>query len=96
MPKSNSIPSTESTPSFLRTTSKSPKGKLRLLYECNPLAFIIEQAGGKATDGFHRIMELDIKELHQRTPLFIGSSDMVDMAGAFMKKYSTIDALINE
>jgi len=46
------------------STSKSPKGKLRLLYECNPLAFIIEQAGGKATDGKNRIMELPITELH--------------------------------
>ena len=70
------------------TTAKSPKGKLRLLYECNPLAFILEQAGGKATDGFKRIMELDIKELHQRTPFFLGSADMVDLAGDFMKKYS--------
>lgn len=70
------------------TTTKSPKGKLRLLYECNPLAFIIEQAGGKATTGSKRIMELDIKELHQRTPLFIGSSDMVDTAMEFMAKYT--------
>lgn len=70
------------------TTSKSPSGKLRLLYECNPLAFIIEQSGGKATDGFRRIMELDMKQLHQRTPLFIGSTNMVDMACEFMKKYS--------
>jgi fructose-1,6-bisphosphatase I len=70
------------------TTTKSPKGKLRLLYECNPLAFIIEQAGGKATTGGKRIMELDIKELHQRTPLFIGSADMVDMAMEFMTKYT--------
>ena len=69
------------------TTTKSPKGKLRLLYECNPLAFIIEQAGGKATDGKNRIMELPITELHQRTPLFIGSSGMVDMAMEFMAKY---------
>jgi len=74
------------------TTAKSPKGKLRLLYECNPLAFIIEQAGGKATDGYKRIMELDIKELHQRTPLFLGSSDMVDMASEYMLKYSTVKA----
>lgn len=74
------------------TTSKSPKGKLRLLYECNPLAFIVEQAGGKATDGFKRIMELDIKELHQRTPLFLGSADMVDMAVEYMKKYSVISS----
>jgi fructose-1,6-bisphosphatase I len=70
------------------STSKSPKGKLRLLYECNPLAFIIEQAGGKATDGSKRIMELPIKELHQRTPLFIGSPDMVDKAMEFMEKYT--------
>lgn len=70
------------------TTTKSPKGKLRLLYECNPLAFIIEQAGGKATNGSKRIMELDIHELHQRTPLFLGSSDMVDKAMEFMAMYA--------
>jgi fructose-1,6-bisphosphatase I len=70
------------------TTTKSPQGKLRLLYECNPLAFIIEQAGGKATTGHKRIMELPITELHQRTPLFIGSSNMVDKAMEFMEKYS--------
>ncbi len=70
------------------TTTKSPNGKLRLLYECNPLAFIIEQAGGKASTGGKRIMELPIKELHQRTPLFIGSSEMVDTAMEFMSRYS--------
>lgn len=70
------------------TTTKSPNGKLRLLYECNPLAFVIEQAGGKATTGSKRIMELSITELHQRTPLFVGSSDMVDVAMDFMAKYS--------
>jgi fructose-1,6-bisphosphatase I len=70
------------------TTTKSPNGKLRLLYECNPLAFIIEQAGGKATTGGKRIMEVPIKELHQRTPLFVGSPDMVDKAMDFMTKYS--------
>jgi len=73
-------------------TLKSPRGKLRLLYECNPLAFIVEQAGGKATDGAKRIMELDTKELHQRTPLFLGSSDMVDLSGEYMKKYSEVKA----
>ncbi|MBC7865157.1 MAG: class 1 fructose-bisphosphatase [Bacteroidia bacterium] len=67
------------------TTTKSPKGKLRLLYECNPLAFIIEQAGGKATDGVKRILEKEITELHQRTPLFIGSEEMVDKAMEFLK-----------
>ena len=70
------------------TTTKSPKGKLRLLYECNPLAFIIEQAGGKATDGKMRIMDKDIKELHQRTPLFIGCSNMVEKAMEFMHTYA--------
>lgn len=74
------------------TTTKSPKGKLRLLYECNPLAFLIEQAGGKATDGNKRIMELELKELHQRTPLFLGSADMVDKAMEFMKKYAEQNA----
>lgn len=74
------------------TTTKSPKGKLRLLYECNPLAFIIEQAGGKATDGNKRILEQDITELHQRTPLFLGSADMVDKAMEFMEKYKEVHA----
>ena len=71
------------------TTTKSPKGKLRLLYECNPLAFILEQAGGKASTGGKRIMDLPITELHQRTPLFLGSSEMVDVAQDFMTKYSS-------
>ncbi len=61
-------------------TAKAPKGKLRLLYEANPLAFIVEQAGGKATDGTTRIMELKPTELHQRCPLFIGSKAMVEAA----------------
>jgi fructose-1,6-bisphosphatase I len=75
------------------TTTKSPNGKLRLLYECNPLSFIIEQAGGKATTGAKRIMEVPLTELHQRTPLFIGSSEMVDKAMEFMAKYSVETAM---
>lgn len=71
------------------TTTKSPNGKLRLLYECNPLAFIIEQAGGKASTGTRRIMEVPITELHQRTPLVLGSSHMVDKVVEFITKYST-------
>jgi fructose-1,6-bisphosphatase I len=67
------------------STAKSPKGKLRLLYECNPLAFIIEQAGGKASDGQRRILELTPASLHQRTPLFIGSAGMVAQAEEFMR-----------
>lgn len=66
------------------TNSKAPNGKLRLLYECNPIAFIIEQAGGKASDGFNRIMEIDPTELHQRVPFFCGSKNMVAKAEEFM------------
>ncbi len=57
--------------------STHPNGKLRLLYECNPMAFIIEQAGGLATSGEQRIMEITPHKLHQRTPIFIGSKEMV-------------------
>lgn len=62
---------------FYPSTQKAPKGKLRLLYECNPLGFIAEQAGGLASSGEERIMEMTPTELHQRTPLFIGSEEMV-------------------
>ena len=73
------------------TTAISPKGKLRLLYECNPLAFIVEQAGGKASDGFKRILEIEPKTLHQRTPFFIGSHDIVEKAEEFMVKFSAAE-----
>ncbi|RIJ37045.1 class 1 fructose-bisphosphatase [Pontibacter oryzae] len=66
-------------------TTKAPKGKLRLMYECNALAFIVEQAGGKATNGSQRIMEMQPTELHQRCPLFIGSTEMVDKVHEFLK-----------
>ncbi|HNT80928.1 MAG TPA: class 1 fructose-bisphosphatase [Bacteroidia bacterium] len=68
------------------STSKAPKGKLRLLYECNPLAYIVEQAGGMASNGFGRILEMQPDSLHQRTPLFIGSKNMVNHAIACMKQ----------
>lgn len=58
-------------------TAAAPKGKLRLVYECNPMAFIIEQAGGMATNGFERILNLEVNELHQRSCIFIGSENMV-------------------
>lgn len=61
-------------------TQSAPNGKLRLLYECNPLAFLAEQAGGIATTGKQRILEIEPTELHQRVPLFIGSKDMVEKA----------------
>ncbi|MBA9073067.1 fructose-1,6-bisphosphatase I [Flavobacterium gossypii] len=70
------------------TSSKAPSGKLRLLYECNPMAFLAEQAGGKASDGFGRIMEIQPTELHQRVPFFCGSQNMVEKAEEFMKKAS--------
>jgi fructose-1,6-bisphosphatase I len=60
--------------------SKTPKGKLRLLYEANPLAFIVEQAGGAASDGTTRIMDVNPTELHQRTPLYIGNKEEVALA----------------
>ncbi len=66
-------------------TQSSPEGKLRLMYEANPMAFIAEQAGGAATDGHTRILEKTPEKLHQRTPLFIGSREMVEQAEAFLQ-----------
>jgi fructose-1,6-bisphosphatase I len=63
-------------------STKSPRGKLRLLYEASPLSFIVEQAGGGATDGQQRIMDIHPTELHQRTPLYIGSKEEVELAQA--------------
>jgi len=59
-------------------TTDKPNGKLRLAYECNPFAFIIEVAGGRATNGKERILEIEPTTLHQRVPMFIGSKDMMD------------------
>ena len=64
-------------------TSKDPNGKLRLMYECNALAFIAEQAGGLASDGQSRILDIELKELHQRTAFFVGSKNMVEKAQGF-------------
>ncbi len=69
-------------------TRKNPKGKLRLLYECNPIAYLAEQAGGKASDGFRRILEIQPQEIHERTPIFVGSKHMVEKAEYFMNYYS--------
>ncbi|MDB5191343.1 MAG: class 1 fructose-bisphosphatase [Segetibacter sp.] len=65
-------------------TTDKPKGKLRLLYECNPLAFMVEVAGGKATNGQQRILDVQPTELHQRSPLFIGSKDMMEELETFI------------
>ena len=63
---------------------KKPEGKLRLLYEASPLAMVIEQAGGRATNGKIRILDVQPKDLHQRTPLIIGGLDEVDTAQKFL------------
>jgi fructose-1,6-bisphosphatase I len=65
-------------------TAKNKNGKLRLMYECNALSFLAEQAGGKASDGKNRILELIPKDLHQRTPFYVGSKKMVEKAERFM------------
>tara|TARA_R110001632_G_scaffold18712_5_gene57614 strand:- start:8750 stop:9757 length:1008 start_codon:yes stop_codon:yes gene_type:complete len=65
--------------------SRNPTGKLRLLYECNPMAFIAEQANGTASDGFTRIMDIEPTELHQRVPFICGSKNMVAKAEEFMR-----------
>jgi len=66
-------------------TSTDPEGKLRLLYECNPLAFIAEQAGGLATTGRERVLAIVPSRLHQRVPFFVGSKKMVEQAMACLK-----------
>jgi len=69
------------------TSTKAPKGKLRLLYEANPMAFLAEQAKGAATDGYQRILDIQPTALHQRVPFFCGSKNMVAKAGEYMKLY---------
>ena len=64
-------------------TAKDSHGKLRLMYECNALAFVSEQAGGKAIDGKSRILDIQPNSLHQRTPFYVGSKNMVDKAVSF-------------
>ncbi len=67
------------------STQSHPQGKLRLLYECNPMAFLIEQAGGLASDGVNRIMDIEPTELHQRVPFFVGSKNMVNKVEEFLE-----------
>ncbi len=70
-------------------TSKQPDGKLRLLYECNPIAFLAEQAGGKATNGKERILEIKPQTLHQRVSIITGSLNMVEKAESFLNEQNT-------
>ncbi|MEX0882277.1 MAG: class 1 fructose-bisphosphatase [Cyclobacteriaceae bacterium] len=67
------------------STSKSPQGKIRLLYEANALAFLAEDAGGSASDGYQRILDIEPEMLHQRTPIFIGSKKMVEKLQEFIQ-----------
>jgi fructose-1,6-bisphosphatase I len=64
---------------------KNPEGKLRLLYEAAPLAYVVEKAGGRASDGFRNILDIEPTNLHQRTPLFIGSEEDVKLAEKFIQ-----------
>jgi fructose-1,6-bisphosphatase I len=66
-------------------TTLNPEGKLRLLYECNPLAFVAEQAGGMATTGRKRVMEIEPSRLHQRVPYYTGSKNMMEKAMSCLK-----------
>jgi fructose-1,6-bisphosphatase I len=71
--------------------SRNPNGKLRLMYECNPMAFIVEQAGGRASTGKQRMLEVQPTSLHQRIPIIIGSEDDVLLAEKFMRDYDIIE-----
>ncbi|WP_027710816.1 class 1 fructose-bisphosphatase [Dickeya chrysanthemi] len=69
------------------STASYPEGKLRLLYECNPMAFLAEQAGGKASDGKNRILDITPQKLHQRAPFFVGNTSMVEDLEGFLRDY---------
>ena len=70
-------------------TRKYPNGKLRLLYECNPMAMVVEQSGGKAINcNLERILELEVHDIHQQSTIAIGSPDMIDEMKAFVERYS--------
>ncbi len=71
-------------------TKTHPNGKLRLLYECNPIAFIAEQAGGVASDGERRILELMPESIHQRIPFYVGSKNMMRKITEFLKFFNNI------
>lgn len=71
-------------------TESHPHGKLRLQYECNPMAFIVEQAGGRATDGERPILDLEPGDIHQRTPLYAGSEAMMEKVTDFLRFFGSI------
>jgi fructose-1,6-bisphosphatase I len=72
--------------------SQNPNGKLRLLYEGNPMAMVVEHAGGRATDGHRDLMDIQPTSLHQRTPVYFGSAEYVDLAERFVKEEASATA----
>jgi fructose-1,6-bisphosphatase I len=72
--------------------SRNPQGKLRLIYECNPISFIVEAAGGRSSDGKKRILDLKPQNLHQRTPIFIGSKEDVTKLEEFLAKEEVLNS----
>ncbi len=75
-------------------TKKKPNGKLRLMYEANPMAFVIEQAGGAASNGVMDILDVQPEELHQRVPLFMGNRDEVELLENYIKQYDLKEELV--
>lgn len=75
-------------------TVDKPAGKLRLMYEANPMAFLLDQAGGAASNGTMDILDVQPEELHQRTPLFMGNRDEVEMLENYVKKYDLQEELV--
>ncbi|RYY16861.1 MAG: class 1 fructose-bisphosphatase [Cytophagaceae bacterium] len=73
-------------------TGKNANGKLRLMYECNPLAFIVEQAGGRSSDGHRRTLDIEPKDCHARCPVFIGSQELVEQVEAFIAQEAASQA----
>jgi fructose-1,6-bisphosphatase I len=71
-------------------TESHPQGKLRLLYECNPIAFLAEQAGGMAIDGRQRILQIVPESLHQRTPLVVGSREEVQLLARLVQQHDAL------
>jgi fructose-1,6-bisphosphatase I len=76
-------------------TKSHPDGKLRLLYECYPLAWLVEQAGGMATSGGQRILSVPLQSLHQRSPLFVGSKNMVEELESLITNKTLASPLIS-
>jgi fructose-1,6-bisphosphatase I len=72
--------------------SRHPNGKLRLIYECNPMSFIVEAAGGKSSDGKNRILDILPQNLHQKTPIFVGSKEDVEMVESFLAKEEVLNS----